>query len=66
MRPLAFLLPIFTAISAIAQPLVDCHEHLFHAAATGLAPETATVKRLPAAPRVPVQIAHLSGAGGLR
>jgi predicted TIM-barrel fold metal-dependent hydrolase len=33
----------FTAIGALAQPLVDHHQHLFHPAVTGLALDTGTV-----------------------
>ena len=43
MRTLGTLLLVFTAISALAQPLVDYHQHLFHPAVTGWAPETGTV-----------------------
>src|SRR5215475_15163662 len=43
MRTVDTLLSIFTAISALAQPLVDYHQHLFHPAVTGLAPDTGTV-----------------------
>src|SRR3954451_9600866 len=37
------LLLISTALGALAQPLVDYHQHLFHPADTGLAPDTGTV-----------------------
>lgn len=40
---LRILLLTFTAIGAPAQPLVDYHQHLFHPAVTGLAPDTGTV-----------------------
>ena len=33
----------FIVISALAQPRVDHHQHLFHPAVTGLAPDTGTV-----------------------
>ncbi len=43
MRTPGALLLIFTAIGAPAQPLVDYHQHLFHPAVTGLAPDSGTV-----------------------
>ena len=43
MRMLRTLLLIFTAIGAPAEPLVDYHQHLFHPAVTGLAPDTGTI-----------------------
>jgi predicted TIM-barrel fold metal-dependent hydrolase len=43
MRTLCPLLLIVTEIGALAQPLVDYHQHLFHPAVTGWAPETGTV-----------------------
>lgn len=43
MRKLRALFLIFTATAASAQPLVDYHQHLFHPAATGLAPDTGTI-----------------------
>jgi predicted TIM-barrel fold metal-dependent hydrolase len=53
---LRILLLAFTAIGALAQPLVDYHQHLFHPADTGWAPDTGTItaKEL---------IAYLDGAG---
>ena len=37
------LLVIITTKAALAQPLIDYHQHLFHPADTGLAPDTGTV-----------------------
>jgi predicted TIM-barrel fold metal-dependent hydrolase len=42
MRSLGVLL-IFSGSGALAQPLVDYHQHLFHPAVTGFAPETGTI-----------------------
>jgi len=43
MRTPAIPLLIFSATGVLAQPLVDHHQHLFHPADTGLAPDTGTV-----------------------
>ncbi|MCU1272679.1 MAG: putative metal-dependent hydrolase, TIM-barrel fold, partial [Bryobacterales bacterium] len=43
MRMPGILLVIFTAIGALAQPPADYHQHLFHPAVTGLAPDTGTI-----------------------
>jgi predicted TIM-barrel fold metal-dependent hydrolase len=42
MRTLGVLV-VFSVSGALAQPLVDYHQHLFHPAVTGLAPETGTI-----------------------
>ena len=43
MRTIGALLLAFAAGAAQAQPLVDYHQHLFHPAVTGWAPDTGTV-----------------------
>jgi predicted TIM-barrel fold metal-dependent hydrolase len=53
---LGALLLIFTASGAPAQPLVDYHQHLFHPAVTGLAPDTGTIT-------ASELVAHLDAAG---
>jgi predicted TIM-barrel fold metal-dependent hydrolase len=40
---LRILVLAFTAIGASGQPLVDYHQHLFHPAVTGLAPDSGTI-----------------------
>jgi len=40
---LLIFIPMFGGSGALSQPLIDYHQHLFHPADTGLAPDTGTV-----------------------